>query len=105
MLINRIATDDNLRKCGMVLPSFCCMCRCSDETVKHLFFQCSFAKENFALKMSPQVRYLWLAGVVACKFENKEFDCRRLCFAIVEWVKEAASVADHVEFNYRSGSA
>ena len=33
MLQNRVATDDNLRRCGMVLPSFCCMCRCSDETV------------------------------------------------------------------------
>lgn len=116
MLQNRIAIDDNLRRCGMVLLSFCSMCRCSDEIVGHLFFGCSFAREVWRwlfdhfliflavdgerdgffkkilhLKMSPQIRNLWLSSVVvamwgiwnqrnACKFENKQPNCKRLCY-------------------------
>ena len=36
----RILTHDNLRKRGVCLVSWCCMCRCNGETVAHLLLHC-----------------------------------------------------------------
>lgn len=44
ILRNRIATNDNLKNCGMIFRSYCCMRMRSDETVNHLFLHCSFAR-------------------------------------------------------------
>lgn len=42
-LRNHLPTNDNLKKGGMVIASFCCMCKRDEETVSHLFFSCPFA--------------------------------------------------------------
>ena len=90
ILRNRLFTDDNLRKCGMCITSFCRMCMRSDETVSHLFLHCPFAnvvwqwlankfrivldaqdsfayffKRVFDVHFSSHVNDLWLAAVVA----------------------------------------
>ena len=89
MLRNKLATNDNLRKYGLVITSYCCMCMNDLESVQHLFLECSFTqwiwqwlgnqfhvyldcqsddcsffKYCFALHMSFQVRDLWLAAII-----------------------------------------
>uniref|UniRef100_A0A2N9IY74 Reverse transcriptase domain-containing protein n=1 Tax=Fagus sylvatica TaxID=28930 RepID=A0A2N9IY74_FAGSY len=41
----RILTCDNLRRRGFVMVGWCCMCKCSGETVDHLLLHCSVANE------------------------------------------------------------
>ena len=41
----RILTCDNLRRRGFVMIGWCCMCRCSGETVDHLLLHCSVVNE------------------------------------------------------------
>jgi hypothetical protein len=49
----RILTCDNLRRRGIVLVGWCCLCKCSGETVDHLLLHCSVAAElwRFVYKM------------------------------------------------------
>ena len=49
----RILTCDNLRWRGIVLVGWCCLCKCSGETVDHLLLHCSVAAElwRFVFKM------------------------------------------------------
>lgn len=44
VLHNRLATDKNLKKCGIVLVSSCLVCFnvCCGETSSHLFVYCDF---------------------------------------------------------------
>jgi hypothetical protein len=37
---SRILTCDNLRWQGMVMVRWCCLCKCSGETVDHLLLHC-----------------------------------------------------------------
>ncbi|CAL1392585.1 unnamed protein product [Linum trigynum] len=39
----KIATVDNLRKRGMILPNWCSLCKQHEESISHLFFSCPFA--------------------------------------------------------------
>jgi hypothetical protein len=41
----RILTCDNLKKKGMALAGWCCMCKNADETVVHLLLHCSIARQ------------------------------------------------------------
>ena len=41
---NKILTCDNLSKRGYTLTSWCCMSRCSGETVDHLLLHCPVAR-------------------------------------------------------------
>ena len=41
----KILTCDNLMRKGYVLASWCCMCRCSRETMDHLLLHCKVARE------------------------------------------------------------
>uniref|UniRef100_A0A2N9HQY3 DNA topoisomerase (ATP-hydrolyzing) n=1 Tax=Fagus sylvatica TaxID=28930 RepID=A0A2N9HQY3_FAGSY len=41
---DRILTYDNLRKRGLVLAGWCCMCKGDDESVDHLFIHCWAAR-------------------------------------------------------------
>ncbi|KAJ4819339.1 RNA-directed DNA polymerase (reverse transcriptase)-related family protein [Rhynchospora pubera] len=45
LLQNGIATIDNLRKRGWVIPNFCYLCKSHGESVQHLFNDCSFTTE------------------------------------------------------------
>ena len=90
VLSNKIATYDNIRKCGLVVTSFCCMCFRSEENVQHLFFECpyavrvwswllqafripyvyrgdysSFFKSLLDVHLSAQLKDMWRAGLVA----------------------------------------
>lgn len=40
---NRLAVNDNLLQRGCIGPSCCSLCYLHDETISHLFFQCSFS--------------------------------------------------------------
>jgi hypothetical protein len=54
----RILTCDNLRRPGLVMVGWCCLCRCSGETVDHLLLLCLVAAEFGVLSFS----YLELIG-------------------------------------------
>jgi hypothetical protein len=41
---NKIFTCDNLIKRGYIITSWCCMCKCSGETVDHLLIHCQVAR-------------------------------------------------------------
>ncbi|CAN1780369.1 hypothetical protein LINPERHAP1_LOCUS15070 [Linum perenne] len=40
---DRIATLDNLQRRGFALPNWCVLCERMEESVDHLFLQCTFA--------------------------------------------------------------
>lgn len=42
-LLGRLPTRDRLISWGMTVPSGCVLCSSADESLSHLFFQCSFA--------------------------------------------------------------
>lgn len=39
-----LPTDDILKLCGIFLPSVCHLCKIDEESLDHLFFNCSFSK-------------------------------------------------------------
>ena len=111
ILRNKVATNDNLRRCGMVLPSFCCLCMNGFESARHLFLECPFAqhiwmwlgdqfgisigfqgdvcslfKRCFAVCMSSQVKDLWLAAIAA------------LCWGL--WFQRNAYKFDNKKISY-----
>ena len=43
--LGKILTADNLRRRGLGLVSWCCMCKADGESVDHLLLHCSFVKE------------------------------------------------------------
>ncbi len=49
----RILTTDNLRRRGIIILDWCCMCRSDGESVNHLLLHCSVAQElwNMILNM------------------------------------------------------
>lgn len=55
MLRNRILTVDNLVRRGWNMPNRCSMCKRKEETVKHLFRQCSYIAE-LKYKIERQMR-------------------------------------------------
>ncbi|KAF6151028.1 hypothetical protein GIB67_016506 [Kingdonia uniflora] len=81
----RLPSDDNLQKKGIVLVSRCCLCSQSVETIKHLFWDCSFSSslwiwledlfkvrilernlKSLVLegdKMTPYVHDLWIGAI------------------------------------------
>ncbi|CAI0540589.1 unnamed protein product, partial [Linum tenue] len=38
-----ISTLDNLKRRGMILPNWCILCKCHEESISHIFFLCPFA--------------------------------------------------------------
>lgn len=42
-MLNKLPTDDNLKNRGCLLPSMCTLCRRSEESIFHIFFECSYA--------------------------------------------------------------
>ena len=43
--LGKILTADNLRRRGIPVVSWCCMCKADGETVDHLLLHCPYAKE------------------------------------------------------------
>ena len=43
--LGKILTADNLRKRGLILVSWCCLCKADGESVDHLLLHCMYAKE------------------------------------------------------------
>ncbi|KAJ4763647.1 RNA-directed DNA polymerase (reverse transcriptase)-related family protein [Rhynchospora pubera] len=46
LMQNRIATIDTLEKRGWMMPSICYLCKTSEESVQHLFNDCSFTRQT-----------------------------------------------------------
>ena len=47
--LGKVLTIDNLRKRGLIIQEWCCMCKRSGEDVDHLFLHCSVAMELWSL--------------------------------------------------------
>ena len=45
----KILTIDNLRRQGLTLVNWCCLCKKSEEIVNHLFIHCEFTSEIWHL--------------------------------------------------------
>uniref|UniRef100_A0A2N9FZM9 Reverse transcriptase domain-containing protein n=1 Tax=Fagus sylvatica TaxID=28930 RepID=A0A2N9FZM9_FAGSY len=43
--LGKILTVDNLRRRGLILVSWCCLCKADGESVDHLLLHCAYAKE------------------------------------------------------------
>uniref|UniRef100_A0A2N9IEM8 Reverse transcriptase zinc-binding domain-containing protein n=1 Tax=Fagus sylvatica TaxID=28930 RepID=A0A2N9IEM8_FAGSY len=43
--LGKILTTDNLRRRGIIVVSWCCMCKVDGESVDHLLLHCPYAKE------------------------------------------------------------
>uniref|UniRef100_A0A2N9FVR5 Reverse transcriptase domain-containing protein n=1 Tax=Fagus sylvatica TaxID=28930 RepID=A0A2N9FVR5_FAGSY len=47
--LGKVLTIDNLRKRGLIIQEWCCMCKRSGESVDHLFLHCSVAMELWSM--------------------------------------------------------
>jgi hypothetical protein len=65
---NKLATIDNLNKKGLDKPVQCCFC--SEESIKHLFFECVVAKTIW--KMMSGLLGCEL-GVIICRWPPNGF--------------------------------
>lgn len=117
------------------LQFICCTFIRSYENVQHLFFDCpymvkvwswllqafhvpyvynndriNFFKYLLNVKMSPYLKDMWIAGLVAvlqgiwiqrnkCKFENVHPCFSRLCHGLSCWIKEVGMLSDGTMFN------
>ncbi|KAG2729847.1 hypothetical protein I3760_01G267900 [Carya illinoinensis] len=48
-VLGKILTTDNLRRRGLIIVDWCCLCRNNGETVDHLLLHCKFASEIWNL--------------------------------------------------------
>ncbi|XP_057775140.1 uncharacterized protein LOC130994122 [Salvia miltiorrhiza] len=88
LLHNRVPTFDHLRRQGFIASSYCCFCFSAEETVDHIFWQCSGIKpiwreflqwfnfQDFSYDIhsflvaacnrdtSSQVRTFWKIGII-----------------------------------------
>jgi len=53
LLKSKILIAENLRKKGILGPSICCLCKAAEESINHLFLECSFARNCWKLIISP----------------------------------------------------
>jgi zinc-binding in reverse transcriptase len=92
MAKNKILTDNLVRR-GWLLFNMCFMCRSSEETVSHLFDQCSFARQMYQLipqRISGLTEF-WIRMGNSCNYINvvrdKHFDItNRSIFAITHFI-------------------
>uniref|UniRef100_A0A2N9EFL4 Reverse transcriptase domain-containing protein n=1 Tax=Fagus sylvatica TaxID=28930 RepID=A0A2N9EFL4_FAGSY len=73
--LGKILTADNLRRRGIPVVSWCCMCKADGETVDHLLLHCSYAKELWDMvfglfgiqwvmpKRVIELLYCWIGSV------------------------------------------
>jgi hypothetical protein len=50
--LDKILMIDNLRRQGLTLVNWCCLCKKSEETVNHLLIHCEFTSELWHLVLS-----------------------------------------------------
>jgi len=74
LMENKLATRVNLSRRGVLVDSLMCsLCGKEEETCRHLFFDCSFARQVWCLC------YRWLGVLVVSHFETKNnFDQFRM---------------------------
>jgi hypothetical protein len=48
-VLGKILTIDNLRRQGLILVNWCCLCKKSEETVNNLLLHCEFTRELWHL--------------------------------------------------------
>uniref|UniRef100_A0A2N9EHP5 Reverse transcriptase domain-containing protein n=1 Tax=Fagus sylvatica TaxID=28930 RepID=A0A2N9EHP5_FAGSY len=64
--LGKILTAENLRRRGIVLGSWCCMCKASGESVEHLLLHCPYAKEMWDMVFALfGIQWVMPRGVLA----------------------------------------
>ncbi|GKA59381.1 RNA-directed DNA polymerase, eukaryota, reverse transcriptase zinc-binding domain protein [Tanacetum coccineum] len=62
-MLNKLTTQDRLKKWGNQDVNRCCLCLNDSEDLKHLFFKCSYAKKVWGMVLSmtdiDNIKYEW----------------------------------------------
>ncbi len=73
--LGKILTVDNLRKRGLILVEWCCLCKQSGESVNHLLLHCSHVQEHWSMVFGLfGIQWVMPYSVRAL------FDCWQGCF-------------------------
>ncbi len=51
-VLGKILTIDALRKCGLIIVDWCCMCKHNGESVDHVLLDCRLAREMWSLEFT-----------------------------------------------------
>jgi hypothetical protein len=71
MLEQKILTWENLAKRGIIGPSRCVLCGNNEETMYHLFVECSFTKDIwFTILKELKLNSTWEGGQIVECFKN-----------------------------------
>ncbi|XP_056862324.1 uncharacterized protein LOC130510011 [Raphanus sativus] len=89
---NRLGTRDRLRAWGLQVPATCVLCNTTDETMQHLFFDCTYSSEVWNEFVKLIVKLVYQAAVYTiwkernARIHNNSF---RQATVVIREIKQA----------------